>query len=473
MLYRYLWAAALWLFASTATVSAATQQGLPDSVVRALDKNRIPPERVSAYVHEIGAEAPLLVFNPDVPRNPASTIKLLTTFLGLESLGPTYVWKTQAYSTARPINGLLEGDLYLKGRGDPFLVLERFWLLARDIRLEGVREVRGDIVIDNTYFDVGPVNAGAFDGRPFYAYNVVPDALLVNFQAINFLFRPDAVRGRVEIVPDPLPANLEIHNQMQLVDGRCGGKQNRIAFTVANPPHHDEVTFSGRFSRNCTRYRITRSLMRAPEYAYGVFRSLWEEGGGTIRGGMRLGTVPNGARMLATLDSLPLAEIIRGINKHSNNVMARHVLLTLGAERYGPPGTVEKGARAAAEFLERRGLVFPELDIGNGAGLARETRISARSLGRLLLAADRSPYRAEFIASLALAGMDGTTRKRFRNEEMAGHMHLKTGTLNGVRAIAGYVDSRSGRRFVVVMIQNAAGWGDDAQDALLRWTYRQ
>jgi D-alanyl-D-alanine carboxypeptidase/D-alanyl-D-alanine-endopeptidase (penicillin-binding protein 4) len=472
MRYRVLWVAVLWLVA-VASPAAETLKGLPDSVVRSLDKNKVSSAQVSAYVHEIGAETPLLVFNPDVPRNPASTIKLLTTFLGLESLGPTYTWKTQAYAMVRPENGVLNGDLYLKGRGDPFLVLERLWLLVRDLRLEGVREISGDIVIDNTYFDVGTINPGAFDGRPFYPYNVVPDALLVNFQAINFLFRPDAARNRVEIVPDPMPANLAIHNQMQLVDGSCGGKRNRIAFTVSNPPDYDEVTFSGRFSRNCSQYRVTRSVMQAPSYAYGVFRSLWEENGGRIRGSTRVGAVPPGARALAALDSLPLAEVIRSINKHSNNVMARHILLTLGAERFGAPGTVEKGDRAAREFLARRGLDFPELELGNGAGLARETRISARSLGRLLLAADHSPYRAEFMASLALAGLDGTARRRFRNEELAGHMHLKTGTLNGVRAIAGYVHSQSGRDFVVAMIQNSGGWGEDAQDALLRWVYRQ
>jgi D-alanyl-D-alanine carboxypeptidase/D-alanyl-D-alanine-endopeptidase (penicillin-binding protein 4) len=473
MLCRLLWVATLGLFACVAPALAATQRGLPDSVVTALDKSRIPPDRISAYVHEVGTGEPVLVFNPDVARNPASVIKLVTTFIGLESLGPTYTWKTQAYATAKPVNGVLDGDLYLKGRGDPFLVLERLWLLVRSLRIEGVREITGDLVIDNSYFDVGDVNPGAFDGRPFNPYNVVPDALLVNFQSVEFLFRPDPVHGRVEIVPEPMPANLQIRNQMQLVDGRCGGKRNQISFTVANPPDHNEITFSGRFSRNCNAYSVSRAVMRGPTFAYGVFRSIWEEGGGKVRGGMRLGTVPPKARVLATLESVPMTDVISSINKLSNNVMARHLLLTLGAERYGAPGTVDKGARAASEFLSRRSLDFPELDIGNGAGLARETRISARSLGRLLLAAERSPYRAEYRSSLALAGLDGTMRKRFRNEEMAGHMHLKTGTLSNVRAIAGYVDGQSGRRYVVVMIQNGAGWGAGAQDALLRWVYRQ
>jgi len=187
---------------------------------------------------------------------------------------------------------------------------------------------------------------------------------------------------------------------------------------------------------------------------------------------MRLAAAPAGLATLATLESLPLTDVITAINKHSNNVMARHMLLTLGAERFGPPATVEKGQRAAAEELARLGLNFPELQIGNGAGLTRDTRISVRSLATLLLAADAGPYGSEFESSLALAGLDGTVQKRFRSDEFAGHMHLKTGTLNGVRAVAGYVQAPSGRKFAVAIIQNASGWGDEAQEALLRWVYR-
>jgi D-alanyl-D-alanine carboxypeptidase/D-alanyl-D-alanine-endopeptidase (penicillin-binding protein 4) len=170
---------------------------------------------------------------------------------------------------------------------------------------------------------------------------------------------------------------------------------------------------------------------------------------------------------------VPLTEVITAINKFSNNVMARHLLLTLGVERFGPPATVEKGQRAADEALAKLGLSFPELDIGNGAGLARDTRISARNLVRVLLAAEKGPYGSEFESSLALAGMDGTLRRRYRNDQFAGHMHLKTGTLNGVRAVAGYVRAPSGRTFAVAVILNASGWGEEAQAALLRWVYRQ
>lgn len=464
-------AIALCFLASAAV--AEPVRGLPDAVGAALVRAKIPAAGFSAYVQEVGADKPLLAFNADTPRNPASTIKLVTTYLGLELLGPTYTWKTVGLATTLPRNGVLEGDLFLKGYGDPYLVLERFWLLVRELRRRGVREIRGDVVIDNSYFELGSARPGDFDGRPYSTYNVVPDALLVNFQAVNFLFRPDPAGNRVDISADPLPANLKIRNQVQLVDGSCGGARNRINFAVSAASGSDEATFTGRFSRQCREYAVTRSLMQSSNYAYGVFRTLWEESGGAIRGAMRHGAAPAGLKTLATLESVPLTDVITAINKHSNNVMARHLLLTFGAERFGAPATVEKGQRAAVERLSKLGLSFPELQLGNGAGLARDTRISVKSLAELLLAAESSHYGAEFESSLALAGLDGTVERRFRNEEFAGQMHLKTGTLNGVRAIAGYVQADSGRKYAVAIIQNASGWGDEAQMQLLRWVYKR
>lgn len=474
MRLRPLWVIMMTLFVCPVAGHAVeSMQGLPDAVATALRRAKIPATGFSAYVQEVDSGRPLLSFNADAARNPASVIKLVTTYLGLSSLGPAYVWQTRALAAAPPHGGVLDGDLYLKGGGDPYLVLERFWLLVREIRQSGVREIRGDLVIDNTYFDVGDIKPGDFDGRPFNPYNLIPDALLVNFQTVNFSFRPDAGSGRVEILADPLPANLRIRNQVQLVEGRCTADRSRINFSLAQTGSDDEAMFTGRLSRQCGEYQVQRSLTQGPSYTYGLFRALWEESGGILRGGYRVAPAPAGLRTLVVHDSVPLREVVAGINKFSNNVMARHLLLTLGAERFGAPGTVDKGRNAVTELLARQGLDMPELQIGNGAGLARETRISARSLVRLLLAAEAGPVAAEFQSSLALAGVDGTARRRFRDKEFAGRMHLKTGTLNGVQAIAGYVHAGSGRKYAVAILQNHHGWGYEAQIALLRWVYRQ
>lgn len=450
---------------------------LPDSVQRILDAHEISADTFSAFVQRVDAEKPLLAVNPDTLRNPASTMKLLTTFVALEALGPTYRWMTEAYLGGTLENGTLDGDLYLKGYGDPYMVVERFWLFLRQMRQRGLRNIGGDLVIDNSYFDMPTVDRDAFDGQGLRTYNVVPDAFLVNFQAISFIFNPDPLTNRVEIIADPLPANLDIRNRIELADGRCGGYSNGIVIDTADRAELDRVTFSGRVGRRCSEYRLSRALLSAPTYAYGVFRSLWEESGSALEGTLHVAEVPEGLEPFHVMESESLSDIIRSINKWSNNVMARHLLLTVGAERFGAPATVEKGREAAVRVLGERGLDFPGLRIDNGAGLSREARISARSLARLLLAADKSIYRAEFVSSLALAGMDGTMRRRFREESLAGRMHLKTGRLDDVFSMVGFVRSRSGHDYVVVAIQNGTdahrGPGEEAQSALLRWVHEQ
>ncbi len=466
---------ALLLCMSAAQAASAERHELPSPVLDVLRGHDQPEDTYSAWVQEIGEADPVLAVNADQPRNPASTIKLLTTFLALEDLGPAYTWPTVAYLGGPLEDEVLDGDLYLKGYGDPYMVTERFWLFLRGLRQRGLRKIRGDLIIDNSYFAPEPVDPGAFDGQAYRIYNVQPDAFLVNFKAVSFLFRPDPQTNRLRIVADPWPANLEIQNQVDLTDQGCGGFQRGIQFAVAEAARRPTVSFSGRFSRSCDEYRLSRSVLSAPEYAYGVFRRLWEDSGGSLGGGLRVEPVPEELEPFEEFESKPLSELIRSVNKWSNNVMTRQIFLTMGAERFGPPATVEKARRAAQMSLREHGLDFPELVLDNGAGLSRRTRISARSLARVLLAAHAGPYQAEYESSLALAGIDGTLRRRFRNEELTGQMHLKTGRLNGVFAMAGYVRGRAGREYVVVAIQNARdahrGPGEEAHVALLRWVY--
>ena len=470
------------------SVAVDGQVSLPESVARILAAHGMPADSLSIFVQQVGQDTPLLVLNSDVPRNPASTIKLLTTYLALEDLGPNYRWKTEAYLGGALSAGTLNGDLYLKGYGDPYMVVERFWLFLRQMRQRGLENIGGDLAIDNSYFDLPEMDPGAFDGQAFRTYNVIPDAFLVNFQAVNFIFRPDpqaleavrrvkALSNQVQVIADPLPTNLEVRNRIQIADKSCGGFQRGIAVNFADSPAQSRVTFSGRFGRWCNEYYMSRSVLTAPTYAYGVFDSLWSEMGANLKGGVRLGQVPEDLDPFLTVESPPLSEVVRSVNKWSNNVMARHILLTMGAERFGPPATVEKGREAASMALSEDGLDFPELRLDNGAGLSRETKISARSLGEMLLAADNSLYRAEFVSSLPLSGLDGTLRRRFRNGGLTGRMHLKTGRLEDVFALAGYLRSKQDRDYVVVAIQNYAdahrGPGEEVQSALLRWVYLQ
>lgn len=450
---------------------------LPDPIAAALKHRGMSARGLSLYVHEIGQAEPLLAVAADESRHPASTIKVLTTLAALEELSPAWRWKTEAYADAPVRQGRLEGDLYLKGYGDPYLVIEQFWRFLRLLRAEGIETIDGDLVLDQSYFAREPGEAGEFDNQPLRAYNVLPNALMVNFQAVNFRFMPQPGPGRVNIFADPMPANVEVENRVTLTRGPCRGWAHGLGMKVQNRKDRVRVLFSGTYDADCGDNEMFRVVSEPAPYILGMFRALWTELGGRFEGGVREGTVPAGARLLTTAYSPPLADIIRSINKYSNNVMARQLLLTLGAERAGAPGTTDKGIRAVHEWLTERGLDFPELVLENGAGLSREVSISARHLGQVLLTAWRSPYMPEFFSSLPISAMDGTLRKRFHDATLEGKMHLKTGSLRDVRTVAGYVQDQAGRRVVVVCLHNHpradTASGQAVQDAVLQWVYER
>ena len=457
--------------------SSAAADKLPDPIAAALKHQGMSARGLSLYVHEIGQPEPLLAIAADASRYPASTIKVLTTLVALEELSPAWHWKTEAYVTAPVRDGRLDGDLYIKGYGDPYLVIEHFWRFLRTLRAEGIETIKGDLVLDQGYFAREPGDAGEFDNQPLRAYNVLPNALLVNFQAVNFRFMPQPQADRMRIVADPLPANVEVENRVTLARGPCRGWARNLGMKVQHRKGQTRVIFSGSYDADCGDNELFRVVSEPAPYILGMFRALWTELGGRFEGEVREAAVPAGARLLATVNSPPLADIVRSINKYSNNVMARQLLLTLGAERSGTPGTTDKGIQVVHAWLKQRRLDFPELVLENGAGLSRDEAISARHLGEVLLAAWRSPFMPEFVSSLPISAMDGTLRKRFNEDGLEGQMHLKTGSLRDVRSVAGYVQDRAGRRVAVVCLHNSSradtAAGQAVQEAVLRWVYER
>ena len=453
--------------------TAAAQ--LPSPLQRILDGHSISPEDVSVLVQAVNGGPPILRHLSDVQRNPASTIKTVTTWVALDTLGPTYSWPTEVYFLGRFADGALDGDLALKGFGDPYLVTEEVWKLLRALRRTGLEDVQGDLVIDDTYFAPVDEHPGEFDGQPFRTYNVPPSALLVNFKAVRFQFLPDHANAGVRSSADPAPANLDIDNRLKLVDGPCRGFQAGIAFDLADFPTGRRAVFSGSFPAACAPYSLSRSVLEHDSFTYGVYRTLWAELGGRHRGGIRRGVVPQDVEPALTWRSRPLAEIIRSVNKFSNNVMTRQLLHTLGAEHDGPPGTAASGIAAIHDYLDTLGVDTMGLVLDNGAGLSRATRISADALAGVLVTAASSPLAPEFLASLSLGGLDGTTRGRFRGHEVSGRMHVKTGSLDDVSALAGLVHARSGVDYATVVMVNSPdvhrGPGRELQEALVRWVY--
>jgi D-alanyl-D-alanine carboxypeptidase/D-alanyl-D-alanine-endopeptidase (penicillin-binding protein 4) len=428
---------------------------------------------VGIYVQEIGAKRPLLSINADRLLHPASILKLVTTYAALERLTPAYRWPTEVYATAKPVNGILDGDLVIKGYGDPWMTMENFWRLLREVRSRGVRDIHGDLVLDRSYFAPDTFDPAGFDDRPTRPYNTGPDALLVNFKAVRLAFIPDPDTRSVRIIMEPPLPEVKVTNHLVLDDAPCGNWHSRLKLEASGDSAGAALVFKGRFSRRCGELTRYYSVLGHPQYVSSLFRLLWQELGGSITGTLREGEAAAGASVVASVESPSLAEVVRDINKYSNNVMARQLFLTVGAVEEGAPATTEKAAHAVHHWLAKKGISAPGLVIENGSGLSRNERISARTLGQLLLAAYASPVMPEFIASLPLVAVDGTMKRRLHGAAVAGQAHIKTGLLRGVRSIAGYVHDARGHRVAVVFIVNHAHYGaaQRAQDALLNWVY--
>ena len=456
--------------------SQALAQEPPQAVLDALRQAGISRDSVGIYVQEAAPKGKLLVAsNTTTGMNPASVMKLITTDAALELLGPTFNWKTQAYAGGPQNGDVLNGDLIFKGGGDPKLVVENFWLFLRQLRARGIRDIRGNLVLDRSLFASEFYDAAKFDGDPRKPYNVGPDALLLNYKTLAVRFVPDTTAGVVNVTLDPPLADFSVKAPV-LGAGNCDDNwQDKLQ----QDSDEKSLSFNGIFAASCGEkiWYLHPYKMTGSEYFGDVFRQMWRDLGGKFDGKIVAGTVPPDARLLGEWQSVTLPEVIRDINKFSNNVMARQVLLTIAASVGAPdasaPADIATGGRVIQEWIAGKGIAAPELVVDNGAGLSRIARVSAGTLGRVLLSAFQSPTMPELISSLPLVGYDGTMRKRLKNRDVAGQAHIKTGTLNNVRAMAGYVLASSGKYYVVVFLINhpKAIAGQAAQDNLLQWIY--
>ncbi len=466
------------LILMTAVAHAAADAGtLPQTLERTMQSLKLPQSDISVYVRNARTHAMLLDINGDVSRSPASTMKVMTTYAALDLLGPAYTWKTRAFTRGVVRNGTLDGDLILVGGGDPYMTLERWWSFLNGLRQSGLKHINGDIVIDNSLFSSVTQDRGDFDQQPFRTYNVLPDALMVNFQATIFHINADNENNSAQITLDPQPLGFKVRNELKLGNGRCAGYNNGVVFDSPEGGSTDEVIVRGTFPAACGSYAISRAVMTAPTYAYGVFRTLWDQMGGTVSGKLRMGSMPPDATLLYSYDSLTMGEIIRLVNKYSNNVMARHLLLTLAAEKIGPPATVDAGRHVLTDWLRDQQIAAAGTQVDNGSGLSREERTTAKTLAAVLQTAYDGPYLPEFAASLPLAATDGTLRHRFRSSAMQARLRMKTGRIDDVSSLAGYVHSTSGASYIAVVIVNASGAesgpGEQIQNAVVNWLFSQ
>jgi serine-type D-Ala-D-Ala carboxypeptidase/endopeptidase (penicillin-binding protein 4) len=458
---------------------AQAAQQLPPEALQALQRAGVPAEALSVVVHDMATDRRALQWQEHKPVNPASLAKLLTTYAALDRLGPAFTWATPVWVTGPLKDGVLDGSVFIKGQGDPKLVLERVWLLLRRVQEMGVREIRGDIVLDNTAFTVPEADPGDFDGEPLRPYNVRASALLLNFRSVTYTFQPDEAAGVARVLAEPALAGLQIDRTVPLAPGNCSDW--RGALKASFEP--GRTRFAGAYPAACGEGYWPVADPQPATYDARLVSALWREMGGQLAGVVREGPAPADLKPAFEQRSPALAELIRDINKFSNNVMAQQLFYTLALQNRRPgagtatattgPVTQEMARDTLQRWLtERTGATAPgDLVLDNGSGLSRQTRISALRLARLLITAFDSPVMSELMSSLPISGLDGTLR---RSRATAGRAHLKTGSLRDVAGVAGYALSNSGKRYVVVAIINHpnANAARPALDAVVQWALR-
>ena len=463
--------------ATSLNTAIKQKETLPANVNAALKRFKLNGKGLSVFVQEIGAEQPIIAHQSNIARNPGSAIKLLTTYAAMEVLSPSYRWHTDFFADGDIVNKTLNGDLWVKGGGDPYLPLQRLWLLVHQLRNKGLQTINGDLVIDQSLFTHIDEDPAAFDNQGLRAYNVVPAPLVSNFNVSQFIFRPNGKKVDVEVIPN-IPT-IKIDNRLRVASKSCSGYQRGIAMSVND---QGAVVLDGKFPKRCRSYAMARSVLDKNEYTAELFRKFWQESGGRWDGKLRVTNKGNtekefDGRPFFRFNSVELADAVRSINKYSNNLMTRMLFLSLGMEQFDAPGNADKSRRAIDDWLEQKNLDFPQLHVHNGAGSSRNTRITAENLGSLLLTAWQSPYMPELIASMSLSGQNGTFAKRHMTSVLNGRAHLKSGRLDHVVAMAGFLQAKDDRRYVVVTLHNATdahrGSGQAIQDALLGWLFNR
>lgn len=479
--------------APTALPPASMTAPLPLPVADALRAGGMPDDALSVLV--LRGDQTVLAHLADRAVPPASTMKVLTTLVALEQLGPAFRGRTELRTTA-PVKGdVLQGDLVLRGGADIDLSTETLTTMLRGLRYQGIRTIDGNLVLDRQLLNPARPDLGVppFDESPEAYYNVTPEALLVNKNMLQLDLRstprPDGQAAtRVRVAVQPELDGVTVESDMKLVDADCARWDNgwQPPETITRSDGTLRVVLHGTFPKRCVASESI-SVLDHQDYVARLVRRIWKTLGGTITGQAVEGATPPDARLLAEHVSRALPELVRDTNKPSDNVLARTLFLSLGAlapdpalgSRPQPPGTITTAARSDAAirtWLRAHGIDDTGLVLENGSGLSRSERVTPIQMAGVLQAGLHSDWAPEFQASLPIVAVDGTMRRRLQGSPAAGRARLKTGSLNTLAALAGYVPDADGRMCVLVAVVNSDrvnnGRGRAVLDALVDWVAR-
>lgn len=442
---------------------------LPEPLEKALAQTPISSDAVSVWVSPAGVNTPVVSHRAQRLMQPASTVKIVTTLSALDLLKPDFRWKTFVRAKAMPDQNGVIRNAALIGTGDPHLMVEQVWLMVEKLRQIGVRQIAGDITVDRSFFAEKLTDQGAFDGAGERSYNVGADAALVNLKAVSILLEPEENGQWARVTSLPVLEGFSVPKRIRLSQGACGDWK----FKIKPRFRSDRVRFDGSLPASCGARSLHVSRWEADDYLTRLLRPMLKSAGIAWRGVVREGRVNarDGVQLLE-VTSASLPRIVNWVNKFSNNTMARHLFLTLSrtdAQGDSQPATLARSRAVVDAWLKRvAGAGASGTYIDNGSGLSRKTKISAQTLGAVLNYGYKSYVMPELMASLPLAGYDGTMEKR---PLKAGSAHIKTGLIRDVRAIAGYVTDVNARRWSVVVLMNGTKLDGDRifSLAVLNW----
>nr|WP_315397340.1 D-alanyl-D-alanine carboxypeptidase [uncultured Duganella sp.] len=514
MLRRFILAA----LASLAAAGAVHANELPEPVARLMRASHIPPEAAGVLVLRGGTT--LVSHNARQIMQPASTVKLFTTMTALEQLGPVFRGRTEMLSSAPVVDGVLQGDLILRGGADGDFNEDVLGHMLEALRNQGIRTIQGDVVLDRQLFQPARPDLGLapFDEYPWAYYNVVPNALLINTNLLKVEMR--SVGGKLSLAMMPPMDKVGVRSEMAASDAPCPAWENGWRDPgIARDGERIEVVLHGSFPRDCVK-SISVNVLDPHDYLERLLRATWSRLGGKLGGDVREAGAPTPSlpapavnadteaatppaataalassasapmlRLLAEHVSRPLPETLRDIHKNSDNTLASTLFLSLGSLEADPvlgsrplppdaayPTTAARADASIRAWLRQRGIDDAGLVIDNGSGLSRVARATPTQVAGVLQAGLRSLWMPEFLASLPIAATDGTMRRRLKDSPAAMRARIKTGTLKGVIAVAGYVQDANNEPVIVVAMLNdehvANGAGRAVLDALLDWVAR-
>ena len=423
------------------------------SVDALIKKHQIPENKLSIILEDSESGERLISINPSTTRSPGSVTKIFTAFAALDLLGEAYQWRTDAFIEKENNNKEIVDHLLIRGGGDPSFSIKDLEELILNIRAKGIREIRDDIYFDQTFFRQRKKSTAKFDKSPLRPYNTMHSSLIVNSNKIDLSFNLNEQTGKPDITPLFLPIGIEIENNLSVGSGKCKDFRSKVTFDEKFRKQTLTILINGVYPAQCKNLDHDLAITRTEHYFFGVFKKLWLNSGGTINGYYKKKNKSNKHVLVAHVFSEELSTALEMMLKESDNLTARNIFLSL------PEFSKRKELRNSRKLLygsmKENNIYWHFRNIiDNGSGLSRVTRIKAESVMSLIQEIDQGTKFSSIKSMLPISGVDGTLKNIYQSKLLRGQLRLKTGTLNGVRCLAGFITTKSGNEYRFVFMHN-------------------